>query len=106
VAIGDRRPYNVALIVLDPDGLEAFRAAQGISPAPLPELAAHPQVLAAVQEAVREGNEKLARVEQIKRWRVLDRVWQPAGEELTPTGKLKRAQINEAYTSTIEELYR
>jgi long-chain acyl-CoA synthetase len=106
VAIGDRRPYNVGLIVLDPDGLEAFRAAQGIAAAPFAQLAAHPRVLAAVDEAVRQGNGKLARVEQIKRHRVLDRVWQPASDELTPTGKLKRAQIAERHAATIEELYR
>jgi long-subunit acyl-CoA synthetase (AMP-forming) len=102
VATGDRRPYNVALIVLDPGGLEALRATKGIEPAPRPRLAADPEVLAAVEQAVQEGNAKLSRVEQVKRCAVLDRVWQPAGAEPTPTGKLKRGPI----TDQIDELHR
>jgi long-subunit acyl-CoA synthetase (AMP-forming) len=67
VAIGDRRPYNVALIVLDRDGLEAYRANVGLPEADFAELTGHPQVLAAVERAVHTGNEKLSRVERTKR---------------------------------------
>jgi len=105
VAVGDRRPYNVALIVLDRDGLEAFRAEAGIAESEFGELARHPQVLAAVERAVQAGNEKLARVEQIKRWTVLDHDWLPASEQLTPTAKLKRKAILGLYADVIEELY-
>jgi long-subunit acyl-CoA synthetase (AMP-forming) len=105
VAIGDRRPYNVALIVLDRDGLEAFRARKGITARDFAALSQHPEVLAEVQRAVDAGNAKLARVEQIKRHVVLDHDWVPASDELTPTAKLKRKPIEHKYTDTIEELY-
>jgi len=62
-------------------------------------------VLAAVERAVQAGNEKLARVEQIKRWTVLDHDWLPASEQLTPTAKLKRKAILGLYADVIEELY-
>jgi long-subunit acyl-CoA synthetase (AMP-forming) len=94
VAIGDRRPYNVALIVLDHETLAARGAA-----------ADDPEILAEIERAVADGNERLARVEQIKRFQVLDGEWQPGGEELTPTLKLKRRPIGEKYAAEIEALY-
>jgi long-chain acyl-CoA synthetase len=51
------------------------------------------------------ANEQLARVEQIKKFKLLDTEWQPGGEELTPTMKLKRKPIHEKYARDIEELY-
>jgi long-subunit acyl-CoA synthetase (AMP-forming) len=105
VAIGDRRPYVAALIVLDRDGLEAFRAQTGIPQADFAALTRHPEVLAAVERAVQEGNAKLARVEQVKRFAVLDHDWAPASEELTPTAKLKRKPIEERYADVIVQLY-
>ncbi|MBI5105135.1 MAG: long-chain fatty acid--CoA ligase [Solirubrobacterales bacterium] len=78
VAIGDRRPYNVALVVLDPDGAAVFARQAGL------------------------GERS---VEQIKRFRVLPTEWQPGGDELTPTMKLKRKPIAERYAAEIEELY-
>jgi long-subunit acyl-CoA synthetase (AMP-forming) len=92
VAIGDRRPYNVALIVLDPDALNG-RAADA------------PEVLTEIERAVERGNERLARVEQIKRFHVLDQPWGPGGDELTPTMKLKRKPITEKYAAEIQALY-
>jgi long-subunit acyl-CoA synthetase (AMP-forming) len=105
VAIGDRRPYNVALVVLDRDGLEAFRARNGIASADFAALSQHPDVLAEVQRAVAAGNERLARVEQIKRHVVLDHEWLPASDELTPTAKLKRKPIERKHADAIEQLY-
>jgi long-subunit acyl-CoA synthetase (AMP-forming) len=89
IAIGDMKPYNVALIVLDPDVAPAFgdRAA------------------AEVERGVAAANEQLARVEQIKRYTILDTDWQPGGDELTPTMKLKRKPIHEKYAEEIEALY-
>jgi len=94
VAIGDRRPYNVALLTLDPETL----AARG-APADDPEIAAE------VERAVEEANQRLSRVEQIKRYKVLDGDWAPGGEELTPTLKLKRRPIERKYEAEIEGLY-
>ena len=86
VAIGDRRPYNVALITLDQETLAA-RGASAEDEAIVEEIAA----------AVEAGNERLSRVEQIKRYTVIPGEWAPGGEELTPTLKLKRRPIERKY---------
>jgi len=105
VCIGDRRPYNVALLALDPDAGARWAAERGL-PTGLEELSRHPDLRAALQVAVDAANEGLARVEQIKRFAVLAADWQPGGDELTPTAKLRRKSIHEKYRVEIEELYR
>ena len=105
VAIGDRRPYNVALITLDPDALAAFAGAQALDGATHAQLAAAPQTEAAIAAAVETANGRLARVEQIKRFHVVGDRWEPGGEELTPTMKLKRKPIAARYGEEIEALY-
>ena len=62
-------------------------------------------MLEAVQKEVDEANEQMARVEQIKKWKLLPVEWEPGGEELTPTMKLKRKPIAQKYAEEIEELY-
>jgi long-chain acyl-CoA synthetase len=104
IAIGDARPYNVALITLDPDVAPAFAAQHELDPSPA-ALAEHPVVLEEIQRGIDAANEELARVEQIKRFKLLPTEWQPGSEELTPTMKLKRKPIHEKYASEIEELY-
>ena len=94
VAIGDNRPYNVALIALDPESL----AARGATP----EDAA---VAKEIAQAVESANARLSRVEQIKRYKLLSGEWLPGGEELTPTMKLKRRPIERKYEADIEALY-
>jgi long-chain acyl-CoA synthetase len=105
IAIGDGRPYNVALITLDPDVAPAFAAQHEIEDPSPGALAEHPAVLEEVQRGVDAANEQLGRVEQIKRFKVLPTEWQPGSEELTPTMKLKRKPIHEKYEREIEELY-
>ncbi len=104
-AIGDRRPYNVALIVLDPDYAPVWAAQNGLEGKPIEELADEQAVQEAVQAAVDEANERMARVEQIKKFKVLPTEWLPGGDELTPTMKLKRKPISEKYAEEIEALY-
>jgi long-chain acyl-CoA synthetase len=94
IAIGDGRPYNVALITLDPDVAPYFIEQNG-----------REAVQAEVQRGVDAANEQLARVEGIKRFKVLDEEWLPGGDELTPTMKLKRKPIHDKYAAEIEELY-
>jgi len=89
VAIGDMRPYNVALITLDPDVAPAWSG----------------DVAAEVERGVAAANEQMARVEQIKKYKILETEWEPGGEELTPTMKLKRKPIHQKYAKEIEELY-
>jgi long-subunit acyl-CoA synthetase (AMP-forming) len=105
VAIGDRRPYVVALIVLDPDAAAAFAAHHGASDISAAALAAHPAIHAAVDTAVNAGNGKLSRVEQIKRFTILPAFWEPGGDEITPTMKLKRRLIAAKYAEVIDAMY-
>jgi long-subunit acyl-CoA synthetase (AMP-forming) len=90
VAIGDRRPYNVALLVLDPD------ASQDVH---------RDEIESEIETAVAAANDKMARVEQIKKYEILEQDWEPGGDELTPTMKLKRKPIAEKYAEQIEGLY-
>jgi long-chain acyl-CoA synthetase len=103
--IGDARPYNTALLVLDADFAPIWAAQQDISDTSLESLAAEPRMLAAVQEAVDVANAKLAKVEQIKKFVVVEGDWLPGGDELTPTMKLKRKPIAEKYGGAIEGMY-
>ena len=105
VAIGDRRPYNVALIVLDPDTSAAFAKEHGLADGSPAALARDERVREAIAAAVEEANSHLSRVEQIKKFEILGDEWQPGGEELTPTMKLKRRPIAEKYAAEIEALY-
>jgi long-chain acyl-CoA synthetase len=103
--IGDGRPFNTALIVLDADFAPALAARMGIEGSSLEELAGDERMRAAVQEAVDRGNAELARVEQIKKFTIVRGDWLPGGDELTPTMKLKRKPIAEKYGDEIEALY-
>ena len=105
IAIGDGRPYNVALITLDPDVAPAFAGQHGIEDTSFENLATEQSLLDEVQKGVDAANEQLARVEQIKKFKLLPVDWEPGGDELTPTMKLKRKPIAEKYATEIDELY-
>jgi long-subunit acyl-CoA synthetase (AMP-forming) len=105
VTIGDSRPYNVALVVLDPDAAGAFAQRIGKPQAPLEELVQTDELQEEIARAIANANERMSRVEQIKRYRVLSDEWLPGGDELTPTMKVKRKPIAEKYQATIDELY-
>jgi len=105
IAIGDKRPYNVALIVLDPDASAAFASEHGLPDAAPEAMASQAAVQAEVANGLERANSHLSRVEQIKRFKILPCDWPPAGDELTPTMKLKRKPIHEKYAREIEELY-
>ena len=105
IAIGDRKPYNVALITLDPDFVPVWAKKNGHDDKPIAELAGEDELIAAIQAGVDAANEKMARVEQIKKFTVLATDWAPGGDELTPTMKLKRKPIAEKYEDEIEALY-
>ena len=105
LSYGDRRRYVVALLTLDGDVAPAWARARGIEAYSLAELAEQPAVLAAVGEAVAAANERLARVQQVKRWRLLPVEWTAESEELTPTLKLKRRVVHAKYADVIDALY-
>jgi long-chain acyl-CoA synthetase len=105
LAYGDRRPYVVAVLTLDGDVAPAWARARGIEARSLAELAEHPDVLAAVGAAVTAANARLARVQQVKAWRLLPMEWTAESEELTPTLKLKRRVVHAKYADAIDALY-
>ena len=105
VAVGDRRPYIVALLTLDPSRVAAEAAAAG-SPAKTPEeAAACPVFRAHVDKQVEAINARLARFETVKRFALLPRELAVETGELTPTLKLKRRVILERHRELIERLY-
>ena len=104
-AIGDRRSYNTALIVLDADFAPMWAGQHGLDGRTLEQLAGEPSVRAAVQEAIDAANTRLARVEQIKKFTIVPGDWLPGEDELTPTMKLKRKPISEKYSAEIEAMY-
>ncbi len=104
-AIGDGRPYNTALIVLDADFAPQWASQHGLGDKALADLATEPQIVQAVQEGVDRANQRLARVEQIKKFTVIAGDWLPGGDELTPTIKLKRKPIAEKYRREIAAMY-
>jgi long-subunit acyl-CoA synthetase (AMP-forming) len=105
VAFGDGRSYNVALIVLDPDYAPAWAAGRGL-PADLGALAGDERVLQQIACQLAAGNGELSRIERVKRVAVLPGPWPTVeGQELTPTQKLRRANIRTYYGSLVEDLY-
>ncbi|OBF54696.1 AMP-dependent synthetase [Mycobacterium sp. 852002-53434_SCH5985345] len=105
ITIGDGRPYNAALMVFDAESVGPYAAQHGLADASPAALANHPEVISRIAAGVAEGNAKLSRVEQIKRFRILPELWEPGGDEITLTMKLKRKPIMTKYASEIEELY-
>ncbi len=103
--IGDARSYNTALIVLDADFAPVWAQQNGLGERSLEDLADAPEMVAAVQAGIDAANERLARVEQIKKFTIVRGDWLPGGDELTPTIKLKRKPIAAKYADAIERMY-
>ena len=105
VMYGDRRPYPVALLTLDPEELPALAAELGIEETDAAALAEHPKVRERLQGVLDDVNRNYAQVEQIKKFTVLDHDLSQETGELTPTLKVKRNVINEKYADRFEALY-
>ena len=105
IAVGDARPFNVALITLDPDVAPGFAQQHGIADSSFESLSKEKAVIDEVRRGVEAANESLARVEQIKKFTILPTDWEAGGDELTPTMKLKRKPIAQKYAEEIEALY-
>jgi long-subunit acyl-CoA synthetase (AMP-forming) len=104
-AIGDGRPFNTALIVLDADFAPIWASQNDLASTGYEDLPSQAIVQSAIQEALDRANSKLARVEQIKRFTILAGDWLPGSDELTPTMKLKRKPIATKYAAEIESMY-
>ncbi len=102
VVIGDRRKYLTALLTLDPDTLPAWAETNGVDP----KAAAHdPKLRAEVQRHIDEMNQHFARVEQIKKFHILEENLTIEAGDLTPTLKVKRAKVAEHFAKEIEAMY-
>jgi long-chain acyl-CoA synthetase len=104
VVVGDRKPYLVALVTLDPEEAAAYATEHGLAEGP-EQLAANADVRQAIEDHVAKINEKFARVEQVKKIAILPRDLSQEGGELTPTLKVKRAVVTAKHEREIEQLY-
>jgi len=104
VMYGDRRPYPVALITLDPEEIVPWAQQHGL-PEDIAELVQRSEVREMVQKELDRANAKYAQVEQVKKFALLDHDLTQETGELTPTLKLKRNVVHERYGSVFESLY-
>ncbi|MBW3609371.1 MAG: long-chain fatty acid--CoA ligase, partial [Actinobacteria bacterium] len=105
VVFGDRRPYLTALLTIDPDEAGALAEKVGAASAVPADLANDPAVRAELQSAVDEANRKFARIEQVKKFTILERDLSEEEDELTPTLKVKRNVVYERYKDEFTDLY-
>jgi long-chain acyl-CoA synthetase len=105
VMYGDRRPYPVALITLDPEEILPWARERGL-PDDIPSLVGRSEVRELIQAELDRANAKYAQVEQIKKFELLDRDLSLEAGELTPTDKIKRNVVNERYADLFERMYR
>ena len=105
MAIGDSRPYVVAVLTLDGEIAPVVAEQMGIEFTDLADLAGKPEIQAMVQQAVDAANERLSRPEQVKAFELLPVEWTAESDELTPTLKLKRRIVNSKYADVVDRLY-
>jgi long-chain acyl-CoA synthetase len=101
---GDRRPYPVALITLDPEEIPHFAREHSL-PEDVAALSREPKVIELIQGELDKVNERYAQVEQIKKFVILDHDLSQETGELTPTLKVKRNVVAEKYADLFDELY-
>ncbi|MEA2486770.1 MAG: long-chain acyl-CoA synthetase [Actinomycetota bacterium] len=104
VVIGDKRPFLTALVTLDAEKVPSWAQEQGIEGGAA-DITGHERTLKEIEGAINEINKGLAKVEGVKKFRVLERDFLQEENEITPTMKVKRKQINEIYAEVIEEMY-
>jgi long-chain acyl-CoA synthetase len=103
---GDRKPYPVALLTLNPDELTKFANEHGILATDSSVIVKHPKVVERVARTVEEKNSQLQSYAKIKKFTILPADFSQEGGELTPTLKVKRKVVSSKYLGEIEELYR
>ncbi|MFE0461897.1 AMP-dependent synthetase/ligase [Kitasatospora sp. NPDC058965] len=106
MVVGDRKPFIACLVTIDEEFLPKWLELNGRQPATVAELRDDPQLLAAVQEAVDEGNKAVSHAEAVKKFAILDTVFSEANGYLTPSLKLKRNVVLKDYAADVEALYR
>ena len=104
VVVGDRRPYLVALVTLDPEDAVAYAKEHDLPEDP-ERLATDPRIREEIEAHLAKVNEKFARVEQVKKIGILPHDLSQESGELTPTLKVKRAVVAQKHQDEIEALY-
>jgi long-chain acyl-CoA synthetase len=105
VVIGDARPYLVALFMIDYENVAKFAQDENIPFSNFASLCRAEEVLDLIQSEMNEVNKKFARVEQVKKFRLIEHEITPEDDEVTATGKLKRSFVNEKYKDLIDDMY-
>ncbi len=105
VVIGDKRPYLTVIIMIDQENVEKFAQDNDVPFSNYASLTRAPEVQALIQEEIDRVNRKFARVEQVKKFFLLDTQLSAEDEELTPTMKLKRKLVQQKYAPQIEAMY-
>ena len=106
VVIGDKRPYLTVIIMIDQENVEKHAQDNDVPFSNYASLTRAPEVQALIQEEIDRVNKKFARVEQIKKFFLLDTQLSAEDEELTPTMKLKRKLVQQKYAEQIDAMYR
>ena len=106
VVVGDRRPYLTCLVMIDHENVTKFAQDNDVPFTNYTSLCHAQQVEDLVGAEIESVNAKFARVETIKRFRLIDQLLDPEDDELTPTQKLKRKVVNEKYADLIDGMYR
>jgi long-chain acyl-CoA synthetase len=106
IVIGDAKPYLTCLVMLDHENVAKFAQEKSIPFSNFASLTRAPEVIALIEAEVARVNEQFARVEQVKQFRIIDRVLTPEDEEITPTMKLKRKFVHEKFADLIAGMYR
>jgi long-chain acyl-CoA synthetase len=106
VLVGDQKPYLTAIIMIDQDNIEKFAQDHDVPFSNYASLTQSPQVQALIQSVVDQANAQFARVEQVKKFWLLDTQLTAEDEELTPTMKLKRKLVQTKYAHQIDTMYR
>ena len=106
VVIGDKRPYLVCLIMIDQENVEKFAQDHDIPFSNYASLCRAPEILKLIEGELARVNKEFARVEQVKKFRLIEQKLGAEDEELTPTMKLKRKFVNQKYADLIESMYR
>jgi long-chain acyl-CoA synthetase len=106
VLVGDQRPYLTAIVMIDQENVERFAQDHDIAFSNYASLTRAPEVQALIQAEVDRVNQQFARVEQVKKFFLLERQLSAEDEELTPTMKLKRKLVHAKYAEQIEAMYR
>ncbi len=105
VVIGDGRKYLTALIIIDQENVIKFAQDNRVPFTTYASLTRRDEIKALIQREVDKANERLSRVEQIKKFTILDKLLDQDDDELTPTLKVKRKRISESYRDIIESMY-